>query len=622
MSSLFPCQSHPFMETFKRIYIILPHELRKNFWYTSVLSAILAGFELTLAFAVSFLGVALATPEVLTGRQSVIYLLKAYPSVAPILHDQRLLIGGILLCIILTLFLKLLFSQYVVWRQGRLAQSVSKHINQSLFSGYLYGSYLWHVNQETSVLQSYLKWCEQLATFMIQILNFLTYLSIALLLVIGVIITAPTIGSLVLVITGASGFLVYKWGRRRTHKLSKAISQAQLEIDRVTLPALQGIREVLIYRQQEEFLALSEKHLNILLRLRPKLNMMEPFPSLVLELVGMVMLYIGVLVMTTQNASLAYMTGTLTLMAAVAWRLLPTMNRFIGSLICAQSTIPYVRPLLDRLDEILNFGGSAAIETTPCPLNRDIVLRNVSFRYPGTQAGAGDALHNASLTIPKGFKVGFIGASGAGKSTLVGLLTGLFAPTQGSVRIDGIDLTPERQAGWMNGIGYVPQSTFLLNATIAQNIAFSKWGEKVDRDRVSACCQMAAMHFVNDLPDGVDTTIGERGVRLSGGQVQRISVARALYNNPQALIFDEATSSLDGASEREIMEMIENLDKEITVIVVAHRLTTVERCNYLYWLHNGTVHMHGESSVVLEAYKSYLNATASADPVAQKWDVN
>ena len=158
----------------------------------------------------------------------------------------------------------------------------------------------------------------------------------------------------------------------------------------------------------------------------------------------------------------------------------------------------------------------------------------------------------------------------------------------------------------MEGIGYVPQSTFLLNASIAQNIAFSQWGKPIDKQKIMECCRMAAMDFVFDLPDGINTLVGERGIRLSGGQVQRISVARALYKNPHTLILDEATSALDGASEKEIMDMIQGLNTEITVIIVAHRLSTVEHCNYVYWLKDGKLHSSGNPVDILEQYNKFL----------------
>ena len=185
--------------------------------------------------------------------------------------------------------------------------------------------------------------------------------------------------------------------------------------------------------------------------------------------------------------------------------------------------------------------------------------------------------------------IGLIGPSGAGKSTIVSLLTGLYTPRSGKILVDGQELNDSLRTSWMRGIGYVPQSPFLLNGSLAENIAFSQWGQEIDRQRVKECCRMAAMDFVDDLEDGIDTIIGERGVRLSGGQLQRVSIARALYNRPQLIIFDEATSALDNDTEQLVQKTIESLRENMTIIIITHRLTTVEYCNKLYYIKNGTI---------------------------------
>ena len=198
--------------------------------------------------------------------------------------------------------------------------------------------------------------------------------------------------------------------------------------------------------------------------------------------------------------------------------------------------------------------------------------------------------------------VGLVGLSGSGKSTLTSLITGLLRPQQGHLCLDG---TPWDTATERLNIGYVPQNLYLLDATLAENVAFSHWGEPVDEERVRECCRMAAMDFVDDLPEGIHTPLGERGVRLSGGQIQRVGIARALYDRPELLIFDEATSALDGATERAIQSTIERLRQHVTLVVVAHRLSTVEKCDLLYWINRGNVEMRGLPVTVLSEYQRH-----------------
>ena len=266
-----------------------------------------------------------------------------------------------------------------------------------------------------------------------------------------------------------------------------------------------------------------------------------------------------------------------------------------------QQMLPMVEPILQKVQEVEALPLPAA-EERPCPLREEIRFEHVSFRYPNTGTGHKDALRDINLSIPKGSMIGLIGPSGAGKSTIVSLLTGLYTPSSGKILIDGQNLDDSLRAGWMRSIGYVPQSPFLLNGSLAENIAFSQWGQEIDRQRVKECCRMAAMDFLDDLEDGIDTIIGERGVRLSGGQLQRVSIARALYGRPQLMIFDEATSALDGATEQAIQKTIEGLRKHMTIVIIAHRLTTVEKCDWLYLVERGEIHMCGNSKEIVRLY--------------------
>lgn len=599
-----------FREIFQNIYKRLPPRLRRGFWFTASISLVVAFLEMALAVAVSLLGVSLAAPASLMQQERVQAFLRHFPEAVPLLTDQRNLLVLLLSSIVIALLLKFAVSLFMYWKQGWLAQEISAYINHCLFKGYLYGSYLWHVEQETALLQTHLNWRDQVALFVMQLLLFSTYFSVTFFLLLSILITAPLVGLFVLAVTGVCGVSIFRWTRKRVHRLSRETSKIQMELNATTLPAIQGIREVLIYRQQEEFLGLSDALNRKLCHLRPQADMMPPLPPLLLEIVGMIMLLVSIVFMNAQGVSLAHMTATITLMAAVAWRLLPTINRFISALVNAHAALPYVQPVLKRIDEVQAFSGAATPQAEPCPLEQDIQFEHISFRYPQASQNDGDALHDICITIPKGAKIGFIGTSGAGKSTLIGILTGLFAPTRGRLLVDGRPLTPGLQAGWMEGIGYVPQSTFLLNATIAQNIAFSQWGKTVDIPRVMECCRMAAMDFVHDLPEGVNTIIGERGIRLSGGQVQRISVARALYKNPHTLIFDEATSALDGAAEQTIQQTINSLKGSITLVVVAHRLSTVETCDHLYWIDQGAVRLDGKPEEILSIYSQHLKNIA------------
>lgn len=602
--------NHAFIKTFHTIYARLTPSLRRSFWMVACLSLLVGVMELAVTTAVSLLGVVIAAPASLAGFGPVQKLVAFFPSLEGVIADQRKLLTLLLCGLAFAVLCKSASMFLLTFKQTLYSQKVRACISAELFRGYLFGSYLWHVSQNLSTLSVHLSWGRHIAVFLLNVLSVLTQICIALILLGTVFAAAPVVGGIVLAATGACAILTYRFSRRRIAALSQTASEIEKEMERVSLPALQGIREVLIYRQQAAFLNLYKKHLERYARIQARLAVTHPITPWTLEFVGMCMLLLAVLYMNSINVPIGRLTGTLGLLAAVAWRLMPAMNRFVGSLLFMQGALPYISLFLNKLDEVKQFGGGSDVRLEHCPYQSELELRDVSFRYPGMPDDKPDALQHVNLRIPRGSMVGFIGPSGAGKSTLVGLLTGLFPAERGQMLLDKKPLTPERRAAWASGIGYVPQSPFLLNASIAENVAFSQWGKAIDRRRVFRCCQMAAMDFLSELPDGVDTVIGERGIRLSGGQVQRVSIARALYENPQIVIFDEATSALDGAAEQAIQRTMEKLRDHMTLVLVAHRLSTVQRCDYLYWIDGGKVWMEGSPAIVLPAYEIYLQNCA------------
>jgi ABC-type bacteriocin/lantibiotic exporter with double-glycine peptidase domain len=221
----------------------------------------------------------------------------------------------------------------------------------------------------------------------------------------------------------------------------------------------------------------------------------------------------------------------------------------------------------------------------PVSFQREIALDRVSFRYLGDRPMV---LHEVTLTIQKGARVGFVGKTGSGKSTIVDLVMGLLKPTAGKIKIDGMELNPQNVRGWQSQIAHVPQAIYLADTSIAENIAFGMPETKIDLVRVRDAARRAELaEFIESLPDAYQTMVGERGIRLSGGQRQRIGIARALYKRASVLLFDEATSALDNETEAAVMRSIESLGRDLTMIIIAHRLSTVEICDRIFRLEDG-----------------------------------
>jgi ABC-type multidrug transport system fused ATPase/permease subunit len=260
---------------------------------------------------------------------------------------------------------------------------------------------------------------------------------------------------------------------------------------------------------------------------------------------------------------------------------MPSANRIITSL----QSLEFSTPVVKLFDEELNLlVPSPMCTSTPVPFLHELRLNGVTFRYPEAEK---NILNRVGLSIKQGTSVGFVGSSGAGKSTLVNILLGLLTPTEGTVEVDGLDIRTNLR-GWQDQLGYVPQSLFLIDDSLRRNVAFGLESDRVDDGAVWNAIRAAQLEtFVKELPQGLETRVGERGVRLSGGQMQRIGIARALYHHPQVLVLDEATSALDHETESGVMDAIKALHGKMTIIIVTHRLTTIEHCDSVYCLKNG-----------------------------------
>jgi ABC-type multidrug transport system fused ATPase/permease subunit len=405
-----------------------------------------------------------------------------------------------------------------------------------------------------------------------------------------VVVTAFSLGSL-----GTYLFL-----RRRLDKAGqKAAALAMAEnADRLALT--QGLREVLLYRRQDIFFQKMSDTIAQGLPVRAFLAFAGYLPASVLELIGFATIALMTVGLIAWGVAMGAIVSATSMLMLTAWRVLPAVNRTLTYIITIRSLRPAALICLELLETFI------AEEPEPLPepdpnfrFEKSLALEGAGFTYPG---GRKLALSDLSLTINQGEKVGLIGLSGAGKSTLALLLTGLVSPQAGRFLVDGRALTPAGRAAYVRLVGFVPQSPLLLEGTVADNVAFSQWGEQYDRQRVEKACRGAAMEFVFDYPQGLDRRLGSGGQGLSGGQAQRVAIARALFTSPEIIIFDEATSSLDQASENVIASTIAGLSAKTTVVIIAHRLTTVENCDRLVWLEGGQVRDTGPPAEILPSY--------------------
>jgi len=357
---------------------------------------------------------------------------------------------------------------------------------------------------------------------------------------------------------------------------------------------LGGAKDVKLLGRENDFLKQYSIHNRESSKVGRLNNTIQQLPRIWLELLAVCGLVALVLVMLAQGGALETIIPKLGLFAVVTFRLMPSVSRLLN----VMQSLKYCLPVIDILGKDLSLFTPENIEKEVkiSSFQNALELQHITYTYPEV---ALPSLKDISLSIKHGESVGFIGTSGAGKSTLVDILLGLLPPDQGVVMVDGKDIR-ENLRGWQNQIGYVPQSIYLTDDTLLRNIAFGLSTEQIDNESVSKAIRAAHLaDFIQSLPEGLNTVVGERGIRLSGGQRQRIGIARALYHDPSVLVLDEATSALDTATEKGVMDAVRELQGSKTIIIVAHRLSTIEHCDRLYRLENGQITSQGTPDKIL-----------------------
>jgi ABC-type multidrug transport system fused ATPase/permease subunit len=509
--------------------------------------------------------------------------------------QYSLAIGGMLVLVGVYL-IKTLFLALLAWQQMRFAFGVQAELSQRLFTLYLRQPYTFHLQRNSAQLIRNAINEVGVFTFnailpgMLLLTESLVLLGLcSLLLVIeplGALIVASVLGA------AAGGFhrltrgRIARWGEARLHHEGLRIQHLQ--------EGLSGAKDVKLLGRETEFLDQYRVH-NVQSARAGQLQLtLTQLPRLWLELLAVTGLAVLVISMLAQNRALEAVLPALGLFAAAAFRLMPSVNRVLG----AVQSLRYGMPVIDTLCTEFKLGVPevAATHRSVTPFRETLELNQITYAYPGA---AEPALKDISLAVQRGESVGFIGASGAGKSTLVDVLLGLLAPDTGEVRVDGNDIQKNLR-NWQDQIGYVPQSIFLTDDTLRRNVAFGLPDKQIDDAAVQRAIRAAQLEeFVGSLPDGLETFVGERGIRLSGGQRQRIGIARSIYHDPAVLVLDEATSSLDTETERGVMQAITALQGSKTILIIAHRLSTVEHCNRLYRLQDGRVVEEGTPNTMV-----------------------
>lgn len=591
-----------------RLFNHLSPKHRRQFWWLCLLNIGMMLVEMGVAGAVSLLGVAMASPQSLSKVPYLDRVLHLLPQPETI-HPDLMPLLFVLFCVAAATCLKNLMTACVTYAQAYYSQSLARHVGKLLFRRFLYAPHIWHVSQNSAHLLTIMGWASSIGAYSLGLQTLLTQLCIAVTLLVAALIVNPAASLFLFSCTGIIACLVYRYAKNKAYACGNDLARFGLFTGRVAMQGIHGQREIAIADKQPEFETAYARHIPDIVSVSARQSLYPPLPQWILESSGMFLLFGALIYVALMGAGPAKAAGTLTLLAAVSWRLLPAANKGVGALLTMRGQLSMVEQVFDRMENT-----PAAVEIARraiVPFERSISFIAISFRYPNSMADP--ALQDISLRIRHGSMVGVVGLSGSGKSTLAGILTGGLRPDSGEIIVDD---APFEAAKMRLRLGFVPQSLYLLDASVLENVAFTVAGEEIDEDRVRRCCGMAAMDFIDDLPQGLNTVLGERGVRLSGGQIQRVGIARALYGRPDLLVFDEATSALDGATEKTIQKTIEGLRKSVTMLIIAHRLSTVRDCDYLYWLDRGRIRLEGTPGHVLPEYSKFLDHVSAQKTVS------
>src|SRR5882724_2075262 len=471
----------------------------------------------------------------------------------------------------------------------KLALWIGTDLQSALLREYLARPYVFHARTHGAILANNVIHETARATHEVlqNVFSLVTNIATGTLIMISVMLLNPAIATAMIVALAGGYILIYLAVRNRLLRAGKIQAHFYAEQTKIVGESLGAIKEVLVLGVQNFFRDAFERSNQALARSSAHIELIAKSPRHVMECVAVVGLVLLALLAGGREDGIGPWLGQLTFLGFAAYRLLPALQQGFSSIVKIRSGAPGFASIapdlrLARVGKRSVTPMDSAWQERP---RREIRLSEVSFRYGPDRPAAASGV---SLRIPARAAVGIVGANGSGKTTLIDLIAGLLVPATGQIEVDGIALDDANRAAWQSRIAYVPQTISLLDTTIAQNVALGVPAEEIDRDRLLTAAQLAQLDtFVDTLPSRYDHTVGDRGRGLSGGQRQRIGIARALYTDASVLIMDEATSAQDGLTEQELMATIMRLRGRYTIILIAHRLSTVRACDMIFEFDRG-----------------------------------
>ena len=506
------------------------------------------------------------------------------------------------------LIASLTFKALIAYLQIRFTLLCEFSIGKRLIEGYLHQPYAWFLNRNSADLGKVIlsEVSVVIHSGLMPLMNLIAQSIATIVLLILLIVVNPYLALLVGVVLGTAYGLIFVLMSTSLRRLGQARISANRERFTAVSEAFGATKELKVGSLEHVYIQRFATPAKTYANGQATAMIIAQLPRFLLEAISFGGMLLVILYLSAFSGGFATALPIIVLYAFVGYRLMPALQIIYAAL----TQLRFIGPAVDALNKDLMSlcpqADTYQALIAPMPLNKSISLKEIVYCYPNAPK---PALKDINLTIPANSTIAFVGATGSGKTTMVDMILGLIEPLEGQVIIDEQIITADNRRNWHRAIGYVPQHIYLADNSVSANIAFGVNAEDIDQQLIERAAKIANLHdfVINDLPQGYDSIVGERGVRLSGGQRQRIGIARALYHNPRVLILDEATSALDNLTEQAVMEAVNNLEQEITIILVAHRLSTVRNCDQIYVMDRGEVIVNGTYEELTK--KSYHFAT-------------
>ena len=536
------------------------------------------------------IGLVIPFVKILTSEQLFIdypFLNNIFASGTNISQTEIILYGMIFLLLIF--FIKMIFISSLIWIIETFKLQIRAKYPTKLFSNYIFKPYIFHLSRNSAEI---LRNCTEVAAAFVESVASILMLFLELIMLFGVIVFLamyqPLGSAVLLIFFTAFGYIYYKFNRGKLTLWAKKTLFHKKQTIQIVQESFGSVKEVKLLGVEQNFVEKFKDHTYEAFNMARLTSFAQTLPRYILEFLAIFAIFVLFIILFIQDVGQTKFLVVLAVFGAATVKLMPSINRVIFSFQSLKHSQPSVDLYFHDIQGNTEHKTDKKNELNKINFKNKIELKNITFRY---QEGQNDVLNNINLEVPKGSSVGIVGHSGSGKTTLIDIFLGLLEPQKGEILVDGVDIK-ENLKSFQSLVGYVPQDVYLLDDSLKRNIALGKKEEEIDNETIKETIKISQLDSpVNKLSNGIDSNIGERGSKFSGGEKQRIGIARSLYNKPKILVLDEATSSLDIETEKNFINSIDKLKDDKTILIISHRESTLQKCDIVYEISKGKLNL-------------------------------